>query len=66
MDVWKIIDELKAHRDQLAQAIETLEALQKGAPAPKGRRGRKSMSPEERKAVSERMRAYWASQRNEE
>lgn len=66
---------LKAERDRLDRAIAVMEAEPKrrgrkpgsaaAAPAddaPK-RRGRKKMSPAARKAVSERMKKYWAERR---
>ncbi len=65
MDLYKAIQELTAQKKALDAAITTLEALIEGAAAPsKGRRGRKFMSEEERHIVSERMRKYWASRRN--
>lgn len=66
MDLIKAIRELEDHRRQLDQAIATLEALQNGAVTKlPGRRGRKEMSEEERKIVSERMTRYWAARRKE-
>ncbi|HVX67711.1 MAG TPA: hypothetical protein VHA11_13955 [Bryobacteraceae bacterium] len=48
--------------------IESLEHLQATGKAlahsaPRGRRGRKGMSADERQKVSERMKKYWASRR---
>jgi len=65
MDLYKAIQELTAQKRQIDLAIATLEALIRGETAPpKSRRGRKNMSEAERRVVSERMRAYWASRRN--
>jgi hypothetical protein len=64
-----ILRELRAERDRIDRAIASLERLAAhraghvssvGAPA---RRGRKFMSGEERKQVSERMKKYWRSRR---
>jgi len=64
MDLYKAIQELIEQKKQIDLAISTLEALVEGASVPtSGRRGRKFMSEEERKVVSERMRKYWASRR---
>lgn len=65
MDLLEIVRLLRAHSEELDEAISSLEKLREGVvPAKKGRRGRKSMSPDERREVSERMRAYWASRRS--
>lgn len=68
MDLLKAIQALYDERKRLDGAIEALESvLQAGPESPDGerpkRRGRKSMSREERLKVSERMRKYWASKR---
>jgi ElaB/YqjD/DUF883 family membrane-anchored ribosome-binding protein len=73
MDLPKAIQELYAEKRRLEEAIASLEELlaSKGGAASlhleqlraKGRRGRKSMPPEERRKVSERMRKYWAQRR---
>ena len=62
MDLAMLIQELRDERNKLDQAIRTLEAIRtRGSrPAPSGRRGRKSMDADERLAVAERMRRYWA------
>jgi len=70
MDLYKVIQHLNAEKEKLERVIASLEELQRFAglplpPAPgsgKGR-GRKSMSPEERQKVSERMKKYWSSRR---
>jgi len=64
MDLIKVLGELYAERQRLTKIIDTLEALHGQAPevAPK-RRGRKYMDPAARKAVSARMKKYWAARR---
>jgi hypothetical protein len=70
MDLYKVIQNLNAEKEKLERVIASLEELQRFAggalpPAPGSgkRRGRGSMSPEERQKVSERMKKYWASRR---
>jgi len=69
MDLYKAIQELYAEKEKLERVIASLEELQNSAgelpvvPASGRRRGRKSMSSEEREIVSERMKRYWASRR---
>jgi len=76
VDLYKAIRELVEERKRVDRIIASLEAmLAKGVVAtgknsagkntPGKRRGRKSMSPEERLEVSERMARYWASKRSE-
>ena len=66
MDVTKTLRELYEEKRRLDAAIRTLEAhLTKRPVRPPARRGRKSMSAEERRAVSERMRRYWENRRGE-
>jgi hypothetical protein len=59
------IDELRREKQRLDRVIASLEELKApvaSADAPvRSRRGRKSMSPEERREVSARMKRYWAS-----
>jgi len=69
MDLQNIIRSLLEERSRLDSVIASLEALEKAEAAagtgegiPK-RRGRKSMSLEERHSVSERMRKYWENYR---
>ncbi len=61
-------------RDRLSRAIEILQSEPKrrgrkpgsaatAAPAPKKRGRRRKMSPAARRAVSERMKKYWAGRR---
>lgn len=69
MDLSEIVRHLRAHRDQITEAISSLEKLSSGEKTPvttAGRRGRKFMNPEERRQVAERMRAYWAARRSKE
>jgi hypothetical protein len=68
MDLYKAIRELYEEKRRLDQVIASLEALQEvdgksETPAAPKRRGRKSMSPEEKKEVSERMKGYWANRK---
>jgi hypothetical protein len=69
MDLYKAIQDLYAEKEKLERVIASLEELQKSAdslpslPKPAKRRGRKSMSAEERQEVSERMKKYWESRR---
>ena len=65
MDVSKMIQQLKDEKQRIDRAIAELEELQGTTDGttgtlPKKRRGRKSMDPEERRQVSERMKKYWA------
>jgi hypothetical protein len=67
MDVEKTLRELYLEKKVLDSAIANLEKRlreggQNSAPT---RRGRKSMSAEERRAVSERMRRHWATRREQ-
>lgn len=68
IDLHKVIQQLLEEKQKLESVISSLETL--GASAATGnaeqatrRRGRKSMSPEERRRVSERMKKYWATRR---
>jgi hypothetical protein len=69
MDLYKAIQDLYAEKEKLERVIASLEELQRnagGLPAPLKtgkRRGRKSMNVKERREVSERMKRYWASRR---
>jgi len=63
MDLRKTISDLyeeKAKLDKVIASLEQLAADSAPAPAITHRRGRKFMSPQERRRVSERMRRYWA------
>lgn len=63
MDLSKTIAELYEEKARIDKVIESLEQLA-ADPTPlrflPQRRGRKFMSPQERRQVSERMRRYWA------
>jgi hypothetical protein len=70
MDLSKTIQDLYVEKEKLERVIASLEDLQRAAglgipPAPSRgkRRGRKSMSPDDRQEVSERMKRYWAGRR---
>jgi hypothetical protein len=73
MDLNKIIRGLYAEKKRLEEAIASLEGLLESEARVeslnlrglglKGRRGRSSMPPEERRRVSERMKRYWAQRR---
>ena len=63
MDIYKAIHDLIQEKKRLDAVIASLEARTNTVVREKGRRGRKSMSPEERDAVSRRMSAYWAARR---
>ncbi len=69
MEIDKIIEELHAERNHLERVIHTLESMREnpdlelGELDPPKRRGRKSMSQEERLVVSKRMRQYWEKRR---
>ena len=64
MDLTATIDELRREKEKLVRVISSLEELQSGATIAAPRRGRKSMSEEERREVSERMKKYWAGWHN--
>ena len=65
MDVERTLRELYSEKKILDSAISNLERRLRNASAPSTpkRRGRKNMSLEERRAVSERMTRYWESRR---
>jgi hypothetical protein len=73
MDLDRALRDLYAEKEKLERAIASLEELQRassgnsdapGMPvAGSKRRGRKFMSPDERREVSERMKRYWANRR---
>jgi hypothetical protein len=68
MDVNKALRQLYEEKKRLDDAIRALEGKQRtmseGAAPARSRRGRKSMSAEERLEVSRRMSAYWANRRS--
>lgn len=65
MDVERTLRELYSEKKILDSAISHLERRLRNAsvPATPKRRGRRNMSLEERRAVSERMTRYWESRR---
>jgi hypothetical protein len=65
MDVNKALRELYVEKRRLDVAIATLEAKARGGSyrRAKAKRGRKSMSAEERAEVSKRMAKYWEERR---
>jgi chromosome segregation ATPase len=69
VDLQKLIAEmiasLRAERERLEDAIESLVKLQHDSPLDQieHKRGRKAMAPEERAEVSKRMRRYWDSRK---
>ncbi|MGA7835226.1 MAG: hypothetical protein WCA31_08465 [Acidimicrobiales bacterium] len=69
MDLYKALQDLYAEKEKLERAIASLEELRRmGGGLPDSlkatkRRGRKSMSAEERLEVSKRMQKYWAGRR---
>ena len=64
MDLYGVIRELYAEKDKLDRTIAALEELPNpSAGGSARRRGRKSMSAEERREVSERMKKHWANRR---
>ncbi|MGA2132834.1 MAG: hypothetical protein ABSH50_11115 [Bryobacteraceae bacterium] len=63
MDLSKTLSELYEEKIRLDKVIASLEQLAENPlsiPVSASRRGRKFMSPQERRQVSERMRKYWA------
>lgn len=65
MDIYKAIHDLLQEKKRLDAMIASLEARSTTGTREKRRRGRKSMSPEERAVVSRRMAAYWAVRRGQ-
>jgi hypothetical protein len=64
MDLNKAIRDLHEELEKLNQVIASLEQFQSTGTLPVPRhRGRKSMTEPERRLVSERMKNYWAGQR---
>ncbi|MEN6535124.1 MAG: hypothetical protein ABFD60_11810 [Bryobacteraceae bacterium] len=72
MDLYKAIRELYEEKKRLEEAIASLEELLEvkatnvdlNLDGFRKRRGRKGMSQEERRKVSERMKKYWAQRRS--
>lgn len=71
MDLYKAIQDLYAEKEKLERVIASLEELQRTAgdlplvPKTGKRRGRKSMSAQERQEVSQRMKRYWEARRRQ-
>jgi len=66
MDLTKTIENLHRQKEKLERVIASLEELHAAGDAPvKRRRGRRSMSLEERREVSTRMKKYWEGRRNQ-
>ena len=65
MDIYKAIHDLMQEKKRLDAVIASLESRSGAAVRAKRRRGRKSMSAEERALVSRRMAAYWAARRGQ-
>ena len=64
MDFVKALGELYKEKKRLDVEIANLEARQfPNGNRPRKRPGRKSMSAEERRAVSQRMAGYWAARK---
>ena len=65
MDLQKTIDFLRGEIRRLERVVASLEEIRDGVTAEwvEKRRGRKTMSLEERLEASERMRRYWADRR---
>ena len=68
MDLREALQQLYDEKRRIEIVIASLEELLRAneadpEPAPRGKRGRKSMSAEERQEVSERMKKYWANRR---
>jgi hypothetical protein len=65
MDVLKALRELYAEKARIDQLIGICEfkIKEQERRLTRSKRGRKSMSADERKVVSERMRTYWAKRR---
>ena len=69
MDVFKALSELYEEKKRVDALISALEARLTGTGKPEARtrkrRGRRSMSEQEREEVSRRMSRYWAARRAE-
>ena len=63
MDVNKALRELHEEKRRLDVTIAALEARLGNGSRNRGRRGRKSMTPQERLEVSKRMSKYWEARR---
>lgn len=72
MNINKAIHDLYEEKRRLDRVIASLEEMQRNAATlpnmivPEKRRGRKSMDPQARQEVSERMKRYWETRRKQE
>jgi hypothetical protein len=68
MDVLKALRDLYLEKSRIDRLIAICESKikEQDRRMSRSKRGRKSMSTDERKVVSERMRSYWAKRRTEE
>jgi hypothetical protein len=60
----RVLREEKEKLDRVIASLEELQAIQSDLAAPR-RRGRKSMSQEERREVSARMKRFWTERRKD-
>jgi hypothetical protein len=67
VDLERIIRELEEERNRIDGIIEAMERYNRVSDTVSGhkRRGRKFMSAEDRKEVSDRMKQYWAKRKAE-
>jgi hypothetical protein len=66
MDLTRTIGDLCREKERLERVIASMEELRATMSIPaKGRRGRKSVSLEERLEFSARMKRYWEDRRNQ-
>jgi len=63
MDIHKALCQLHDEKKRLDAAIAALEARIAASTGKSRRPGRKSMSPQARREVSQRMSRYWAARR---
>jgi hypothetical protein len=69
MDLLRKIQDLREQKEKLKRVIASFKALEtvvNEAALQKPRKGRKSMSPAERKEASVRMKKYWARKRKQD
>jgi hypothetical protein len=69
MNFNEVIRQLLIEKKKVEQAIAMLEKLQStqiggSTPLLRNRRGRKYVTPEERRRIAERMKKYWASRKH--
>jgi hypothetical protein len=66
MDLTKTIDALRRDKKKLEHMIASMKERRATADAPtKKRRGRKSISAEERRKISAKIERYWTDRRNQ-